>query len=86
MLTDRSPHRAGGRINTEDFPGNAVVTIELELGVKSMQTVASEKSSVNMRQSGGSVRFAQPMQTLQRTPKRPFHGDNTGSNPVGDAI
>jgi hypothetical protein len=25
------------------------------------------------------------MQTLQQTPKKPFHGDNTGSNPVGDA-
>jgi len=33
----------------------------------------------------GLVRFAQPMQTLQQAPKKPFHGDNTGSNPVGDA-
>jgi hypothetical protein len=29
--------------------------------------------------------FAQPMQTYAKCPKRPFHGGNTGSNPVGDA-
>lgn len=25
------------------------------------------------------------MQTVQNAPEMPFHGDNTGSNPVGDA-
>jgi hypothetical protein len=31
------------------------------------------------------VSYAQPRQTLQQCPEGPFHGDNTGSNPVGDA-
>jgi len=47
--------------------------------------VASMKSLATMRHSRRLASFAQPMQTHPKCPKRPFHGDNTGSNPVGDA-
>ena len=76
---------AGSRINTGDFSGNAVVTIELILGCKWVQTETSEKSPLTMRQQRRLASIAQPMQTHPKCPKRPFHGDNTGSNPVGDA-
>src|ERR1039457_2107979 len=50
-----------------------------------MQTTASMKSPATMRHSWRLASFAQPRQSLQQWPEKPFHGDNTGSNPVGDA-
>ena len=76
---------ARARIKTGDFSGNAVVTIEHELGYKWVQTGPREKSPVSMRHCCIDVSFAQPIQTLPKCLKWPFHGDNTGSNPVGDA-
>jgi hypothetical protein len=32
------------------------------------------------------ARFSQSVQILQNTDQTRFHGDNMGSNPVGDAI
>ena len=77
--------RPSGASHTGEKSGNAVVTIELELEGKWGQTAASVKSPTTMRHSRRLASFAQPMQTHPKCPKRPFHGDNTGSNPVGDA-
>jgi hypothetical protein len=65
--------------------GNAAVTIEPVFEDKQMQTGAKKKSRTNMRRWRRLASFTQPMQVLQECLKEPFHGDNTGSNPVGDA-
>jgi hypothetical protein len=86
-LADAGPAPAALHSPNENAcrPGNAVVTIELEFGCKWVQTEAREKSPATMRQKRREASFAQPKQTEPKCRKRPFHGDNTGSNPVGDA-
>ncbi|MHB2008669.1 MAG: hypothetical protein ACYCOX_11540, partial [Acidobacteriaceae bacterium] len=76
---------AGNRINTGDFSGNAVVTIELILGCKWVQTEPREKSPATMRYQRRYASFAQPMQTHAKCPKRPFHGEHTGSTSTENA-
>jgi hypothetical protein len=65
--------------------GNAAVTMEHELGAKTVQMVPRSESPAAMRPARLLTSFAQLVQTLPNDPKEPFHGGNTGSNPVGDA-
>ena len=64
--------------------GDAVGTIEHELWYKLVQTAARMNSQQQYRFAGLCTvlpLYANPT----KTPQRPFHGGNTGSNPVGDA-
>ncbi len=60
---------AGSRINTGDLSGNAVVTIELILGCKWVQTEPREKSPATMCHWRRLASFAQPMQVHPKSPK-----------------
>ena len=50
-----------------------------------MQIGPRLESLATMRLSRTLASFAQLVQTSANTVKKPFHGGNTGSNPVGDA-
>ena len=52
--------------------------------MKVSANASNVKSAFRPRDYRRLANFAQPMQILLKTYRTRFHGDNTGSNPVGD--
>jgi hypothetical protein len=52
---------------------------------KVQQNVAIMKPSTNPHKNPLFAKSCEQQQDAANTTKMPFHGDNTGSNPVGDA-
>jgi hypothetical protein len=59
--------------------------MERELGYKLVQTAARLEPPATMQFCWTYARCCHSIQTSPKLAKRPFHGGNTGSNPVGDA-
>ena len=72
-------------MSTGQKRGDAVVTKRRPNVSKLVQTSALWKCPLPMRQCCIGASFQQAMQTYQKLNETLFHGDNTGSNPVGDA-